>query len=233
MLYRNINVVIAKSKLSAFSLIELLLSLSLAIFLLLLVAKVYGQFTQNNTTQKELLRLQKEAHQLINYFQHHIQHLGFQGINRENSNFYLFEKNKKRYVLDKDTCFIFFYDLNSDGCLGKRKTKNSPCIKNDINNTDDLAKEIFGFKIKNKEIYIYDKNYLTSCRKKECEKLLNSCQERWKKLTSIDNFRVDKLSFSWKKFEEIMQISLNLVSIKHKNVEYHVTSYIYILNKDN
>lgn len=230
MLCRNINVAIVKTKLSAFSLIELLLSLSLAVFIVLLAAKSYSQFTQTSNKQKEDLFLQKEAHQLIHYFQQHIQHLGFQGVNRENNNFYLFEKEKKRHTLDKESCFIFFYDLNNDGCLGKRKTKNSPCIKNDTNNTHDLAKEIFGFKLENQEIYIYDKNNLTNCKKRECETLLNTCQEKWKKLTTIDDYKVNKLSFSWKIPEKLMQVSLRLSSVKYKNIEYSTTSYIYILN---
>ncbi|AFU19742.1 hypothetical protein [Actinobacillus suis] len=227
---QNINAVIVKNRLSAFSLIELLLSLSLSISLLLLTAKSYTQFTQNNVKQKELLFLQKEAHQIIHYFQQHIQHLGFQGSNRENSNFYLFEKENKRYALDNKSCLIFFYDLNSDGCLGKRKTKNSLCVNNEINNTHDLAKEIFGFKIESQEIYIYDKNNLTTCKKHECEGLLNACQEKWKKFTSIEDFKVDKLSFSWKDPEKIMQVTLKLISVKQNNIEYSTTNYIYILN---
>ncbi|WGE80847.1 hypothetical protein NYR66_07845 [Actinobacillus equuli subsp. haemolyticus] len=230
MLCRNINVAIVKTKLSAFSLIELLLSLSLAVFIVLLAAKSYSQFTQNSHKQKEDLFLQKEAHQLVHYFQQHVQHLGFQGANRENSNFSLFEKDKKYYALTKESCLIFFYDLNNDGCLGKRKTKNASCIKNDINNTHDLAKEIFGFKLENQEIYIYDKNNLTDCRKRECEKLLNACQEKWKKFTTIDDYKVNKLAFSWKIPEKLLQVNLKLLSVKYKNIEYSTTSYIYILN---
>ncbi|WGE54548.1 hypothetical protein NYR70_07820 [Actinobacillus equuli subsp. equuli] len=230
MSYQNINAVIVKHKLSALSLIELLLSLKLAVFILLLAAKSYAQFTQNNSKQKELLFLQKETHQLIHYFQQHIQHLGFQGVYRENSNFHLFEHKNKRYVLDNESCLIFFYDLNNDGCLGKRKTKNSVCINNKKNNTHDLAKEIFGFKFENQEIYLYDKNKLADCRDNECAKLLNSYPEKWKKLTFIDDFKVEKLSFSWKKPEKLMQVTLKLASVKYKNIEYSTTSYIYILN---
>ncbi|WP_150540062.1 hypothetical protein [Actinobacillus vicugnae] len=231
MLYQNINGAIVRNKLSAFSLIELLISLSLAVFILLLTSKSYADFTQNTAKQKELLLLQKEAHQMLHYFEQHIQHLGFQGTNREKSNFNLFEKLNKRYALEDKNCFIFFYDVNNDGCLGKRKTKNSACIINNQNNTSDLAKEVFGFKLENQEMYIYDKNNLINCKQTECKKLLSSCQEKWKKFTSTDSFKIDKLSFVVKEPKTLLQVNLKFISSKYQDIEYSATSYIYILNE--
>ncbi len=233
MLCRKINVAPAKikrGKFPAFSLIEILISLVLGSLLLLSLSTLYSQFLASQIKQDERLLLQKEAHQLINYFQQHIQHLGYQGQARADSNFSFFEQNGQRYALVKPSCFIFFYDLNNDGCLGKRATKNTACTQGELNNTKELAKEIFGFKLENKEIYLYADNQLINCSREQCKSLLSSCGNNWTKLTSSELFQVTDLAFSWKKQDQLLQIDLALASVKSPQINYHVTAYTYILN---
>ena len=78
---------VANVRISAFTLIELLLSLSLASLILLGASKLYSDFQLNLQKQQRLMWLQKESHQLLNYLQQHLQHLGYQGSFRELSNF--------------------------------------------------------------------------------------------------------------------------------------------------
>lgn len=227
MLAKRISVVPVKIK--AVTLIETLLALFLGSMILLGVSYFYSESYKAQNSQKELLQLQKEAHQLINYFQQHIQHIGYQGLNRENSNFHLFEQANKRLNLS-EKCLIFFYDLNSDGCLGKRTTKTASCVNGNLNNSKDLAKEIFGFKLENKEIYFYANNKLENCLDGQCQQLLLSCNDKWTRFTSKEHFNVDELKFSWKKQNKIMQIDLTVSSIKFAKINYKLTAYIYILN---
>ena len=230
MLARKINGVPVKiSRLKAFSLVELLISLALGSMLLLSFTYYYSNYYVVWQKQKEQFFLQKEAHQLAHYLQQHIQHLGYQGNNKEESNFELFEKDNQRFALNNQ-CLIFFYDLNGDGCLGKRATKKALCRNGQLNNTKDLAKEVFGFKLEEKEIHLYADNRFENCLSEQCKTLLDSCENKWTKFTSKEEYLVDKFQFNWKKQNELMQIELTLSSIKDKKINYHLTVYTYLLN---
>ena len=230
MLARKINGVPVKiSRLKAFSLVEILISLSLGSILLLSFTYFYSNYYVTWQKQKEQFFLQKEAHQLAHYLQKHIQHLGYQGNNKEESNFELFEKDNQRFALNNQ-CLIFFYDLNGDGCLGKRATKKALCRNGQLNNTKDLAKEVFGFKLEEKEIHLYADNRFENCLSEQCKTLLDSCENKWTKFTSKEEYLVDKFQFNWKKQNELMQIELTLSSIKDKKINYHLTVYTYLLN---
>ncbi|AKO34666.1 prepilin-type N-terminal cleavage/methylation domain-containing protein [[Haemophilus] ducreyi] len=198
MLYRKLNGVIV-SRQKAFSLIELLLALTLSVLLLFPLSTLYTNFYRNSVKQQELLFLQKESHQLLNYLKQHSQHIGYQGVNRQGSNFSLFSQQDKRYkIANNQQCLIFFYDLNGDGCLGKRTTKKSACIGS------------------------------------QCSTLLDSCQQEWKKFTSLTDYMVDKLRFSVNdKQEKLLKIEVKLTSVKQQAVSYTLVSYIYLLNNGN
>ena len=230
MLAQKINGVLVKiSRLKAFSLVEILISLALGSMLLLSFSYYYSNYYVVWQKQKEQFFLQKEAHQLAHYLQQHIQHLGYQGNNKEESNFELFEKENQRFALNNQ-CLIFFYDLNGDGCLGKRATKKALCRNGQLNNTKDLAKEVFGFKLEEKEIHLYADNRFENCLSEQCKTLLDSCENKWTKFTSKEEYLVDKFQFNWKKQNELMQIELTLSSIKDKKINYHLTVYTYLLN---
>ena len=188
MLARKINGVPVKiSRLKAFSLVEILISLALGSMLLLSFSYYYSNYYVVWQKQKEQFFLQKEAHQLAHYLQQHIQHLGYQGNNKEESNFELFEKDNQRFALNNQ-CLIFFYDLNGDGCLGKRATKKALCRNGQLNNTKDLAKEVFGFKLEEKEIHLYADNRFENCLSEQCKTLLDSCENKWTKFTSKEEY---------------------------------------------
>lgn len=231
MLHLKINVAVVKIKQNAFTLLELLTSISLSGIILFSVSYFYSQNLVNDKYQKELLYLQRETHQFLNYIQQHILHLGYQGNNRINSNFSLFERDNKRYFLDNH-CLMFFYDLNNDGCLGKRKTKKSECKVLDNNSTNEISKEIFGFKIAGSEIFIYADNKLNNCIGKECQKLLGSCPDKWQKFLTKEDFKIDKLDFSWHKEPKIIRIEMKISSNKYTHISYESISYAYIINEE-
>ncbi len=141
----------------------------------------------------------------------------------------MFEKDNQRFVLNNQ-CLIFFYDLNGDGCLGKRTTKKSLCRNGKLNNTKDLAKEVFGFKLEEKEIHFYADNRFENCLGEKCKALLDSCENKWTKFTSKEEYLVDKLQFNWKKQNELMQIELTLSSIKDHKISYSLIANVYLLN---
>lgn len=226
---KKISVVRANIRFSAFSLFEVLVATALGAFLLLLSASSYTDFYYHQVRQKELFHLQADAHQLLHYFNQHFQQLGYQGDKRSDHNFDLFQLNGKSVNIPYSSCLIAFYDLNQDGCLGKRKTKTAVCKLGEINNTKDLLKEIFGFKVENKEIYTFSHNF-DNCTKTECQKLLESCNGNWSKFTDVNNMKVNQLTFSWKKENSLLEIILELESAKYADIKYFTKSYIFILN---
>ncbi|QLB19811.1 hypothetical protein [Mannheimia granulomatis] len=226
---KKVNVAPVRINQSAFSLVEILITSALAAFLLLLLSSLYSDFYRMQIKQKEQLYLQSEAHQLLHYFRQHFQHIGYQGDKREDSNFDLFQLNGRSVNIPHKGCLIAFYDLNQDGCLGNRRTKMTACRVADLNQTKDILKEVFAFKLENKEIYTFSGN-LDNCIKDECQKLLNSCQGSWSKFTSVDNFKVNQLAFSWKQENTLLQIELEIESSKDSQEIYVAKSYVFILN---
>lgn len=225
----KVNVVPVKINLSAFSLLEILITTALGAFVLLVFASSYTDFYRSQIKQRELLALQADAHQIINYFQQHFQHSGYQGSKRGDSNFDLFQLNRKSVNIPNKHCIMSFYDVNQDGCLGKRRTKTTACKLGDLNNTRDVLKEIFAFKLENNEIYTFSQK-LDTCVKENCSKLLESCNGAWSKFTEINSVKVNKLNFNWKKQDILLEVEIELESVKERNLIYSAKSYIFLLN---
>lgn len=215
----------------ALSLIEILISLFIASFLLISLIRLQADFYQQLRKQQELLFLQQETHQLLDYLQHHIQQINFQGKEREDSNSHLLTQDGKAYFLDNNKqCFIFFYDKNADGCIGERKNRNK-CTLNGINNVKEMNKEVFGFKLYNQAIYYYapnNKSY-NSCLTSQCQKLVSDCQTGWKILTS--QYKVEQFKFDWLEHNKLLQINIKIRSESNPSLFYEAESKIVLLNK--
>lgn len=228
MFYRQINVANANNK--AFTLVELLLSLTLGTVLLFSLSGIYRDQYQIQQYQKEKLHLQKQAKQLLDYFHQHIQHSGFQGGFRQQSNFPLFLNQNQSINLVNKHCVILFYDLNNDGCIGNRNKKQD-CQINQLNMTKELSKEIFGFKLFNQELYIFEDNSLQDCVGKLCQSLLTQCSKgKWRKSSDRNYFKIIALTFSFVNSKKLIEVNLELQSSKYRNIIYQSKRYVYILN---
>lgn len=217
---------------SGISLIEILLSLTLGSFLLFILSKYFSDHYYNQVKQRELLNLQQHTHQLLTYFQQHIQHIGYQGRNRDKNNYNLFLTNNKAYQLNNPQCLLFFYDVNGDGCLGSR-IKKQECEINGVNNTKDVNKEIFGFTFKNKNLFVFDDNFFSNCYKNQCQNWSKNCsQYKWSNITELSDYQVEHLAFNWIKVNQLMKIELQLSSVKLPLVQYQSSVYSYLLNNE-
>ncbi|MBR0574341.1 MULTISPECIES: PilW family protein [Pasteurellaceae] len=224
---KQVNVAFVKV-IQAVTLVELLASLSLMVTLLFALSSFYSDSYKNQHKLQTTLSLQQNAQQIMNFFKQHIQHIYYQGIDRENSNYFAFTYNKSSVAI-KPQCLVFFYDINSDGCVGNRK-KKSACFVKGKNNTSDVAKEVFGFKVDHQELYIYQDSSISKCSLIQCKQLLAQCdQGKWGKLTQYNNYKISQLSFSWLKEHKVMQV---LLSLTKNNQTYSTQSYIYILNNE-
>lgn len=229
MSYRNQNVHNVKIKYYAFSLIEILISLSLATIILFSISKLYSDFYISQKKQSELYLLQRESFQTLTYLKQHIQHIGYQGFFREENNYSLFQYQEKNYVISNSNCLMFFYDVNRDGCIGNRNKKQS-CVVGYINKTKEINKEVFGFKLENQSLYIYDDNKIQQCSSTICKQLLTNCNKGNWKIIYNNNYIIKTLNFSWVKIDKIMRIEIELTSKKYPEINYQAVAYSYLLN---
>ncbi|RPE83533.1 prepilin peptidase dependent protein B [Vespertiliibacter pulmonis] len=219
------------NKYSGFTLIEMIISLSLSVLLFFVCSYFYTNIYSMQNKQRELLNLQQTTQQLLNYFQQHIQHSGYQGPFRTESNYDSFLIDGKAYYLGSPHCFLFLYDLNQDGCIGSRN-KKQPCIKDKINNTKDVKKELFGIKFESKQISFFDDKAIDRCYSDHCNQWAKSCElNLWRKAFELSDYTVDNLSFKWIVSDKLLAIGLTLRSNKMKNISYQETAYSYLLNR--
>lgn len=230
MLFRKVKEANVILKFKAFSLLEMLISLMLSTLLILTISHWYGNILTNRLKQSELLKLQQNTHQILRYFQKHIQHIGYRSQYRKDSNYDLFAINGKDYKLVNPNCLLFFYDLNSDGCIGTSKT--GPCVNHNINNTYNISKEIFGFHLKKNNLYIFDDNAnFYRCYGKQCQKWAESCEaNKWKNTSERADYQIEKLVFKWEKEGVLLRINLKLKSVKNAKISYEAESYVYLIN---
>ena len=112
------------------TLVALMISVALSSFLLLVIMQFYSQHQQQNREMLLRLQLQTELQRVIQLIGKDLARSGFRALSDKltKNNFALFElgnipssvfitqMNSER----NNSCVLFFYDLDSNGCIGKR-----------------------------------------------------------------------------------------------------------------
>lgn len=197
------------------SLVELMISVVLSSFLLLLLLGFQQQIKQQNRSILLQLQLQQETHRLLQLMAKDLKRAGFRAVNDRvlssplGDNFGLFEQpqTRKSIVISHSEskvisdCVLFFYDLNADGCLGKQRAGN--CRNPHSNNTSDIREELFGYRSRNGQLqtWLTYKNALKNrCSLPECQGYLQQhCQQNngWVGLLDEQLYQLRVLSFAW------------------------------------
>lgn len=217
-----------KKRYKASSLPELLLVLGLGSLMLFTVSRFYSDLFHLQFQHHQQLSLQKTAHQLLDYIQHHFLHAGYQGPHRTESNFDLFRADKA-YLVEKQ-CLVLIHDLNGDGCLGSRV--RNQCTHQDKNILKDTLKEIVALKVENKQLLTLAKQEkLTQCRQESCRRILHRCDQiKWEKIADIQDTQIERLHFQWEKPDQLLKIELTLSALQNPSLRYSATAYAYLLN---
>lgn len=229
MLFRVKPAVIAVSKASAFSLVSALLALSFGTLVLFGCVRLYGDILHTQQKQQVLMRLQQNAHQLLDYLRQAVQNAGFQGRNRSDSNFSLFLDGRTPYLVEKQ-CLIVLSDLNADGCLGSRTKKQ--CTNGQISVANEVGREIVALKAEAGQLFVLGKyESFSPCQPQHCRRLLNGCEQlQWDKLSNTPDNRIDTFELRWLKPNELLEIQLVLSAVSQPNIRYESTAQIYLLN---
>lgn len=230
MWHNSINEPNVVSRHGAFSLVEVLIALSLSAFLFFVLAQWQAQFVARQFKQQELLHLQQHAQQMMAYMQKHIQYLGFVAKSKQGSNAELFRLNGKAYHL-MPNCLLFFYDVNRDGCIGRGFGKQTLCQQAGTNRADELVKEFFGFKFQPPHLLVLTHD-IKRCRQTQCQQWVDYCQHNqyWENATDLVDYQVKHLQFDWLKPEVVLRIHLRLGSLKYPDIQYETMAYHYLLN---
>lgn len=223
------HVVNVKKINKAITLLETLVALSLGSIILFAASQLYSEIYFAQTKYRELFKLQKNAHQILNYLQQHILNMGYQGINRERSNFDWFKVQNSAYHVEEH-CLVLIQDINADGCLGTRVKKQ--CSEQALSIAKDVGKEILAIKLEHNNLMIAGKqNSFTPCLLEQCKNWLKECKNfQWEKIAALSDNRIERLHFSWEKRDKLLKIDLILSSLKNSQIQYHTIAYAYLLN---
>ena len=230
------------------TLVSLLISLGLSALLLLLVAQFYAQTQQQNQRLMLQLKLQTELQRTIQLIGKDLRRVGFRSANQKliEDNLALFELDEKGTAITiaqadnapSNSCVLFFYDLNSNGCIGEKYTKNT-CVNGVKNVAKNIEKELFGYKLNGKMIetkQTYKNAVNADCRSAECQRALtqSTCNAGggWTDLLDEKEFEISQLRFDWLKAGKGIEIKLAGNLATHKHIQYETSLVVPLLNQE-
>ena len=222
------------------TLVSLLISLGLSALLLLLVAQFYAQTQQQNQRLMLQLKLQAELQRTIQLIGKDLRRVGFRATNQKliEDNLALFELDEKGTAITiaqadnapSNSCVLFFYDLNSNGCIGEKYTKNT-CVNGVKNVAKNIEKELFGYKLNGKMIetkQTYKNAVNADCRSE------STCNAGggWTDLLDEKEFEISQLRFDWLKEGKGIEIKLAGNLATHKHIQYETSLVVSLLNQE-
>ncbi|OOF37554.1 PulJ/GspJ family protein [Rodentibacter heidelbergensis] len=195
------------------TLLALMISLAISSALLLGVSRFYTHIQVQNQQMLLKLKLQSELQRIIQLIGKDLRRAGFRALNTKliESNVRLFELDKKGTAIlisqadhaPQKSCVLFFYDLNANGCIGEKFTKNT-CLKGESNVAKNIEKELFGYKLNHKMIetkQTYKNAINAKCQSTACQKALqqSACNAGggWTDLVDENEYEISHLQFNF------------------------------------
>ena len=119
------------------TLLALMLSLALSSFLLSVVLSFYGYIQRQNHDVLRKLQLQTELQRVLQTLGRDIRRAGFRALSEGSiqNNLSLFELDETGTAVTigqstnspLNSCVLFFYDVNGNGCIGANKQREKLC----------------------------------------------------------------------------------------------------------
>lgn len=194
------------------TLLSLMISLAISAALLLVISQFYVNTQVQNQQMLLRLKLQAELQRTIQLIGKDLRRVGFRGLNDKliESNMALFELDEQGTAMlisqgnnaPLNSCVLFFYDLNVNGCIGEKYTKNT-CLNGNKNVAKSIEKELFGYKLNGKMIetkQTYKSAVNANCQSSECQKALQqpACNAGggWTDLLDETEYEITHLQFN-------------------------------------
>ncbi|MGR3808672.1 prepilin-type N-terminal cleavage/methylation domain-containing protein [Pasteurella testudinis] len=195
---------------NGFGLLELMVATAIGSFLLLVIVAFFTQALSQNRELLLRLQLQQEIQKVLQLMAKDIARSGFYHFHQqvEQSNVDLFNHadgaassithaNRE----PENSCLLFWYDLDHSGCIGSNH--GAQCQRDERNNTQDIQKELFGYRLKSKMIEtraMYKNGTIQQCDAAQCHAYIadGGCDTRgWTDLLDSDTYQITRLHFSW------------------------------------
>ena len=235
-----------KTLLKGQTLLALMISLTLSSLLLLSISHFYVQIQTQNQHMLLYLKLQAELQRTLQLIGKDLRRLGFRALNTKGteSNVSLFELDEQGtaiFISQEDSaplnsCVLFFYDLNKNGCIGKDSPKT--CMKNGKNTSKNNTEELFGYKVSNKMIktkLTYQSVIPTNCTTETCKRAFqqSACNAGggWTDLLDNNEYEVTTLQFNWLIERKGLEIKLKGNLKQTPNISYETSLVVTLWNQ--
>ncbi|OOF70358.1 type II secretion system protein J [Rodentibacter caecimuris] len=233
------------------SLLSLMLTIFLTSLLIFSLSYFYVQVQRQNQSMMQKLKLQSELQRVLQLMAKDLRRAGFraQSDKLQSSNFNLFEQDEQGTSVKisqadgqpQNSCILFFYDLNLNGCIGEKYDKNF-CQKRGQNVAKKIESELFGYKVENKLLKTkktYKSAVNSYCILSECQRYLqqSACNSGsgWTNLLDKNEIEIDVLKFNWVTSRSGLQtgIEIRLTGYlkRHKEITYETQILVPLLNQ--
>ncbi|WP_243389235.1 PulJ/GspJ family protein [Conservatibacter flavescens] len=230
------------------TLLELMITLALSAFLLLMILSFYSQSQRQNQHILLQLQLQSEIHKMLQLMGKDLRRAGFRASHARvleselGNNFFLFEQEGRHKSIAihamsqaEKNCVLFFYDGNADGCLGKHKS--GICLDGASNATANIQQELFGYRLVNNMLQTratYRNSVNQQCQQQECRSYLEAAactaNSGWTALLDEQDYVIDSLHFAWQG-EKGVEIQLSGYLKAQPDIHYETSMLVPLLNE--
>ena len=233
--------------LSGQSLVSLMLSISLSSFLLLVILQFYGQHQQQNREMLLRLQLQTELQRVIQLIGKDLARAGFRAVSDKltKDNLPLFEQPSQPSAITiaqmnvekSNSCVVFFYDLDVNGCVGGQY-KGDSCLVNERNTTKEIERELFGYRLHQKMVetrLTYKSAVKQNCSFEDCQRYTqqSACNHGgWVDLLDEKEYEISDLTFTWLAEQKGIEIRLIGNLKQHKKISYETAIVVPLLNRE-
>ena len=233
--------------LSGQSLVSLMLSVSLSSFLLLVIMQFYSQHQQQNREMLLRLQLQTELQRVIQLIGKDLARAGFRAVSDKltKDNLPLFEQPSQPSAITiaqmnvekSNSCVVFFYDLDVNGCVGGQY-KGDSCLVNERNTTKEIERELFGYRLHQKMVetrLTYKSAVKQNCSFEDCQRYTqqSACNHGgWVDLLDEKEYEISDLTFTWLAEQKGIEIRLIGNLKQHKKISYETAIVVPLLNRE-
>ncbi len=226
---------------------SLMLSVSLSSFLFLVILQFYSQHQQQNQKMLLRLKLQTEPQRVIQLIGKDLARAGFRAVSEKlaQNNLSFFEQPNPPSAITiaqmngetSNSCVLFFYDLNVNGCIGGQY-KGNTCLVNGKNATKEIERELFGYRLNKKMVetrLTYKSAVKQNCSFEDCQRYTqqSACNHGgWVDLLDEKEYEITHFTFHWLAEQKGVEVRLMGNLKQAKKITYETAIVVPLLNRE-
>ena len=229
------------------TLLGLMISLAVSSWLLLLISAFYVSTQVQNREILLRLKLQAELQSTIQLIGKDLARAGFRAVSEKltRNNLSLFEQPNPPSAItiaqmeteNSNSCVLFFYDLNVNGCIGGQY-KGNTCLANEKNATKEIERELFGYRLNKKMVetrLTYKSAVKQNCSFEDCQRYTqqSACNHGgWVDLLDEKEYEISHLTFTWLAEQKGIEVRLMGNLKQNKKITYETAIVVPLLNRE-